>query len=59
MKLKAQKEILEDKTIHYKTKYQEIDQGLITEIKELCPMETQPFQKEIWQKNCKKEEEKS
>ena len=32
MKLKAQTEILEDKTIYYKTKYQEIDQQLITEI---------------------------
>ena len=40
MKLKAQTEILEDKTTHYKTKNQEIDQELITEIKELCPIET-------------------
>ena len=33
LKLKAQIEIPEDKTIHYKTKYQEIDKELITEIK--------------------------
>ena len=46
MKLKAQTEILEDKTSHYKNKYQEIDQELITEIRELCPMETQQFLKE-------------
>ena len=37
MKLKAQKEIQEEKTIHYKTKYQEIDKELIIEIRELCP----------------------
>ena len=58
MKLKAQIEILEEKTTHYKTKYHEIDQELITEIKELCHIETQ-FLKELWGKNWKKEEEKS
>ena len=40
MKLKTQTEILEDKTTNYKTKYQEIDQELITEIREICPIET-------------------
>ena len=40
IKLKAQTEILEDKTTHYKTKYQEIDQEIITEIRELCSKET-------------------
>ena len=45
MKLKAQTKILEDKSTHYKTKYQEIDRELITEIRELCPIETQPFLK--------------
>ena len=35
MKLKAQVEILEYKTAHYKTRYQEIDQELSTEIREL------------------------
>ena len=59
MKLKAQTEMLEDKTTHCKTKYQEIDQELITEIRELCPIEKQPFLKELWEKNSKKEEEKS
>ena len=29
-----------DKTTLYKTKYQEIDQELITEIKDFCPIET-------------------
>ena len=33
MKWKSQTEILKDKTTHYKTKYQEIDQELITEIR--------------------------
>ena len=47
MKLKAQTEILEDKSSHYKTKYQEIDQELITEIREHCPIETQLFLKEL------------
>ena len=41
MKLKAQTEILEDKTTNYKTEYQEIDQELITKIRELCHIETQ------------------
>ena len=45
MKLKAPTEILEDKTTNYQTKFQEIDQELITEIWELCPIETQPFLK--------------
>ena len=60
MKPKAQTEILEDKTTHYKTKYREIDQELITEIREL--IEIQPFLKELWgggEKTAKKEEEKS
>ena len=39
MKLKAQTETLEEKTPHYKTKYQEINQELITGIRE--PIETQ------------------
>ena len=39
MKLKAQTEILEDKTTYYKIIYQEIDEELLNEIKELCPME--------------------
>ena len=39
MKLKAQTEILEDKTTHYTTKYQEINPELITHIRELCPIE--------------------
>ena len=55
MKLKAQTDIQKDETTHYKTKYQE----LITEIRDLCPIETQPFLKELQEKNCKKEEEKS
>ena len=59
MKLKAQMEILEDKTTHYKAKYQEIGQELITEIRELCPTETQNFLIELWEENGKKEEEKS
>ena len=58
MKLKAQTEILEDKTTHYKTKYQEMDQELITEIRELCPIET-TIPKRTMRKNCKKEEEKA
>ena len=59
MKLKAQTQILEDATTHYKIKYQEIDQQLITEIWELFPIEIQQFLKEPWEKNSKKEEEKS
>ena len=59
MKLKAQTEIPEDKTTHYKTKYQEIDQELITEITELCPIETQQFLIELCEENSKKEKEKS
>ena len=54
MKLKAQTEILEDKTTHYKTKYQEIDQELITEIRELCLIEIQPFLKELSKKIMQK-----
>ena len=54
MKLKAQTELQEDKTTHYKTKYQKIDQELITEIRELCPIETQPFLKELWKKTAKR-----
>ena len=49
MKLKVQTEIQEDKTAHYKTNFQEIDQELITEIRELCPIETKPFLKEVWE----------
>ena len=49
MKLKVQTEIQEDKTAHYKTKFQEIDQELITEIRELCPIETKLFLKEVWE----------
>ena len=45
MKLKTQTEILENQTTHYKTKYQEIDQELIAEIRELYPIETQPLLK--------------
>ena len=61
-KLKAQAEILEDKTTHYKTKYQEIDQELMTEIRELYPIETQPFFKNYGEKTAKrkkKNQEKS
>ena len=54
MELKAQTKILEDKITHYKTKYQEVDQELITEIRELCPIETQPFLKGPWEKTAKK-----
>ena len=54
MKLKAQTEILEDKTTNYKTKYLEIDQELITEMRELCPIETQLFLKELWEKTVKR-----
>ena len=39
--LKAQAVIPEDKTILYKTKYHEIDHEQFTEIRELCPIETQ------------------
>ena len=59
MKLKAQSEIQDDKTTHSKTKYQEIDQELITEIRELCPIETRQFLIELWEENCKKKGEKS
>ena len=59
MKLIVQTEILKDKTTHYKTKYEEIDQEIITEISELCPIETQQFLIELWEDNCKKEKEKS
>ena len=59
MKQKSQAEILEDKTPHYKTKYQEIIKELITEIRELCLIEIQQFLIELWEENCKKEEEKS
>ena len=41
MQLKAQTEIFEKRATHFKTKYQEIDQELITEIRELCPTEIQ------------------
>ncbi len=50
MKLKAQIEILKDKTTHYKTKYKEIDPELITEIRKICPKETQQFLIELWEK---------
>ncbi len=43
MKLEAQTEIKEDKTVNYEPRYQEIDQELITKIRELCPIETQPY----------------
>ena len=49
MELKPQIVILEDKTLHYTTKYLKIDQELISEIREFCPIKTA--------KNCKKEEE--
>ena len=54
MKLKAQTEILKDKTTHYETKYQEIDQKLITEIKDLCSIETQPLLKKTIGKELQK-----
>ena len=54
MKLKAQTEIVGDKTTHYKTKYQEIDQKLCTEIRELYPIETRQFLKECWEKQLQK-----
>ena len=54
MKLKAQTEILEDKTTLYKTKYQEIDLKLITKIRELWSIETQSFLKELWGKELQK-----
>ena len=54
MKLKAQIEILEDKTTLYKTKYEEIDQELITEIRDLGPIETQPFLQELGEKTAKR-----
>ena len=51
MKLKAQREIWEDKAILHKTKYREIDQELMVEIK-LCPIKTQQFQSTLWERNC-------
>ena len=47
MELKAQTEIQEDKTTHYKTKYQEIDQELITEIIEIFPKDTTISKKKL------------
>ena len=54
MKLKAQTEILEDKTAHYKTKYQKIYSELITVIKELCRTERQQFLIELWKKTTQR-----
>ena len=51
MKLKAQTEIWEDKTIPYK-KDKEGGQELIAEIRELCPTETQQFLSTIWEREC-------
>ena len=56
--LKAQTGILKNKTTYFKTKYWEFDQELITEIRELCPTETQQFLSEQWEEKCKKEEGK-
>ena len=56
MKLKTQTEILEYRDILYKTKYQEIDQDLMTEIRELCPTKTQQFLSALWENNCIREE---
>ena len=50
MKLKDQTEILKDTTIHYSTKYFEIDQELVTEITTISIY--------IIGKNYEKEEEK-
>ena len=58
-KLNAQVKILEDKTLHYTTKYLEIDDELLAEIETLCPKETRPFLSEQWKRECEKEEEKS
>ena len=47
VKLKAQTEIPENKTAYYKIKYQEIDKELITDIWEVCLIETQQFETEL------------
>ena len=59
MKLKAKAEILEDKTTQYKTKYQEIDKELISEIRHLCPIEAQRLLIELREENSKRKREKS
>ena len=53
MNLKAQTEILDDRTIHYTTIYIEIDQESMTEIKEPRLTKTQPFLFTLWEGNCK------
>ena len=58
-KLKIQIELQEDKTSHYTTNYLRIDQEILVKIKELCPKMTQQFLLELWESECKKEEEKS
>ena len=47
-KLKANIQILEDKTVHYSTKYLEIDEELLNEIKSLCTEETHDFLETLW-----------
>ena len=58
-KLKANIQILEDKTVHYSTKYLEIDEELLNEIKSLCTEETHDFLETLWDTETKREEDKS
>ena len=61
MKLKGQTEILKDKTTPYKTKYQEIEQELITEFRLIFKNKKDTdnsLVKEQSENKCKKEEEK-
>ena len=59
LKFKAEAKILEGRAIHYKTKYQEFDRELMTEIGELCPTNTQQFQSTRWERNCTREIKKN
>lgn len=58
-KLQAEIDIREDKKVHSTEKYTEIDNKVFKKIKELCPKETHQPLLELWDSECKKEEEKS
>ena len=51
--------ILEDKIVHYTTKYLEIDEELKAEITTQCPVSTHSFLFDLWEVESKAEEEKS
>ena len=58
-KVSAHIKILEDKATNYTNKFLQVDEEIITEIKDSCPIETLPFLSDLWKLECESEEEKS